>query len=403
MNVSINPDVTSEEVDVLIIDDEPTIRALIRNQLQQNRLFQVYEADDGASGLAVARQVQPAVVICDLKLPDASGFDVIEALLRERPDLPVIVVSGAGQLDDAVRALKLGAIDYFSKPIANLAVLEHAIQQALEHANLRQRNQQYQLQLEQANQRLEANLRQLREDEEAGRRLQFQLLPPETQVFSNVHCSRRLCTSLYLSGDFVDYFRIDDDHVGFYIADVAGHGVSPAFITILLKSYMNRYLELFRQAKNRGVMDPAKIMTRLNHNLLKSGMGKHLTMFYGIIELIQQRLHYCNAGQFPYPILYNGKQACFIESQGKPIGMFEFAEYQSHVLQLPEQFALVLLSDGVLEVLPQAQIGDKLSFLLSLFDNGRITINNLSRKLGVEAEKQTLPDDVTLMLVKRGF
>ena len=392
-----------EPVNVLIIDDEPTIRALIRNQLQQNRLFQVYEADDGESGLAVARQVQPAVVVCDLKLPDICGFEVIKALLHEKPDLPIIVISGVGQLDDAVKTLKLGAVDYFSKPIANLVVLEHAIQQALERSKLRRHNDQYRLELEQANQRLEDNLRQLREDEEAGRRMQFQLLPPETQVFGNVHCSRRLCTSLYLSGDFVDYFRIDDGHLGFYIADVAGHGVSPAFITILLKSYMNRYLELFRQAKNRGVMDPGKIMARLNHNLLKSGMGKHLTMFYGILELSQLRLHYCNAGQFPYPILYDGKQACFIESQGKPIGMFEFAEYKSKVLQLPEQFVLALLSDGVLEVLPQAQVGDKLSFLLSLFDNDKITINSLGRKLGVDVVKQSLPDDVTLMLVKRGF
>ena len=392
-----------EPVNILIIDDEPTIRALIRNQLQQSRLFQVYEADDGESGIAVTRQIQPAVVVCDLKLPDVCGFEVIEVLLQERPDLPIIVISGVGQLDDAVKALKLGAVDYFSKPIANLAMLEHAILQALEHANLKQRNAQYQSELEQANKRLEDNLRQLREDEEAGRRLQFQLLPPETQVFGNVHCSRRLCTSLYLSGDFVDYFRIDDNHLGFYIADVAGHGVSPAFITILLKSYMNRYLELFRQAKNRGVMNPGKIMARLNHNVLQSGMGKHLTMFYGIIELAQQRLHYCNAGQFPYPILYDGTQAYYIESQGKPIGMFEFAEYESQVLQLPEQFVLALFSDGVLEVLSQTKISDKLSFLLSLFDNGKITINNLGRKLGVDAAKQPLPDDVTLMLVKRGF
>ncbi|NIV97684.1 SpoIIE family protein phosphatase, partial [Candidatus Saccharibacteria bacterium] len=95
-------------------------------------------------------------------------------------------------------------------------------------------------------------LLRLREDEEAGRRLQFQLLPRDNQSFGDYQFSRKLWTSLYLSGDFVDYFYIDEDHLGFYIADVSGHGVPSAFVTVLLKSYMNRYLELFRQQKNQG-------------------------------------------------------------------------------------------------------------------------------------------------------
>ena len=389
-------------VKVLVIDDEPILRELICSHLNTKH-FQVYAADTGASGIEAALKVCPDIVICDLKLPDLHGFEVIEALLQTMPDLPIIVISGVGQIDDAVTALKLGAVDYFSKPLANLAVLEHAIKQAMQHARLQQRNREYRTELEQTNLRLEENLQQLREDEEAGRRMQFRLLPPETQTFGNVHCSRRLWTSLYLSGDFVDYFRIDDDHLGFYIADVAGHGVSPAFITILLKSYMNRYLELFRRSKNSGVLDPAKIMSRMNHNVLQSHMGKHLTMFYGIIEFSSSHLHYCNAGHYPYPILYDGAQAWFIESRGKPVGMFEFAEYQNGTVILPERFALVLLSDGVFEILPQSEIKGKLTFLLSLFNSDRITINHLSRGLKVDSAGKTLPDDITIMLIKRGF
>ena len=387
---------------MLVIDDEPVMQELSCSHLQA-RHFLVQSADEGRRGVDAALKLRPDVVICDLKLPDIHGFKVIELLLQSMPDLPIIVISGVGQIDDAVTALKLGAVDYFSKPLANLGVLEHAIKQALEHAQLRQRNRDYRSKLEQANRRLEANLKQLREDEEAGRRLQFQLLPPETQTFGNIYCSRRLWTSLYLSGDFLDYFRIDDDHLGFYIADVAGHGVSPAFVTILLKSYMNRYLELFRQAKNRGVLNPAKIMSRMNHNVLQSHLGKHLTMFYGIIEFTSNRLHYCNAGHYPYPILYDGEQAEFIESRGKPVGMFEFAEYRNETITLPKNFALTLLSDGVFEILPQLEIKDKLAFLLSLFNRDRITINHLSRGLGVDSAGNTLPDDITLMLIKRGF
>jgi len=399
----------ADGIKVLLIDDEPIIRELISAHLQTNN-FQVEAVADGASGIKTAQQQQPDVVICDLKLPDIHGFEIIETLLKTTPDLPIIVISGVGQIDDAVTALKLGAVDFFSKPLANLEVLEHAIKQALEHARLRQRNREYGIELEQANQqleqvnhRLEVNLNQLREDEEAGRRLQFQLLPPESQIFGHVHCNRRMWTSLYLSGDFIDYFRIDDQHLGFYIADVAGHGLSPAFITILLKSYMSRYLELFRQAKNRGVLDPAKIMGRMNHNVLQSQLGKHLTMFYGIIDLASNMLHYCNAGHYPYPVLYDGHAARFIESRGKPVGMFEFAEYHNQSLPLSERFALALLSDGVLEILPQSKIADKLTFLLSLFNSEKITMNSLSRGLGIDNAGNDLPDDISLLLIKRGF
>jgi serine phosphatase RsbU (regulator of sigma subunit) len=394
---------------VLLIDDEPIIRELISRYLQIKN-FQVTTASDGHDGIQAALTQLPDVVICDLKLPDIHGFQIIETVLQTLPDMPIIVISGVGQIDDAVTALKLGAIDFFSKPIANLEVLEHAIKQALEYSQLRQRNREYQIQLEQANQkleesnqRLESNLKQLREDEEAGRRLQFQLLPPESQTFGQVHCNRRLWTSLYLSGDFIDYFRIDEQHVGFYIADVAGHGLSPAFVTILLKSYMNRYLELFLQSKNRGVLDPAKIMARMNHNVLQSQMGKHLTMFYGVIDLASNMLSYCNAGHYPYPILYDGETAQLIENRGKPVGMFEFSEYHNESLPLPKNFALALLSDGVFEIMPQSHIADKLTFLLSLFNSNKITIGHFSRGLGIDNIGNELPDDISLLLIKRGF
>ena len=287
---------------VLTLDDDPDERSLLAAQLRQYG-YRVLESADGHSAIAQCLAERPDLLLCDLRLPDMSGFEVLDTLSRELPDLPVIVVSMVDDINDAVKAFKKGARDYLIKPVVNLALLEHAVSTALEHAQLRKKTRLYQEHLEQTNKRLELSLQQLKEDEQAGRRLQFQLLPPNNLSFGAYHFRHRLWTSLYLSGDFIDYFEIDDDHLGFYVADVSGHGVSSAFVTVLLKSYMSRYLELYRQKKSNGILDPAKIFTRLNRNVLKSNTNKYLTMFYGIINKTANRLYYSHAGQFPYPLL----------------------------------------------------------------------------------------------------
>ena len=72
-------------------------------------------------------------------------------------------------------------------------------------------------------------------------------------------------TSAFLSGDFVDYFAIDHEHCGFYMADVSGHGVSSAFVTVLLKSYMGGYLERHQQSGDPTILDPAAVFVWLDN------------------------------------------------------------------------------------------------------------------------------------------
>lgn len=384
---------------ILIIDDDPVIRETIDAFLDNNH-FKVIKAASGREGIEICRREKPDVILCDLFMPETSGLEVLKVVSREFPEMPLIIVSGTGSLDDAVNALTQGAWDYLTKPIANKKVLRHAIKQALERAELLRKNREYQEHLESTNRQLQQSLLRLREDEEAGRRLQFQLLPRDNQSFDNYQFSRKLWTSLYLSGDFVDYFYIDDDHLGFYIADVSGHGVSSAFVTVLLKSYMNRYLELFRQKKNKGILDPAKILARMNHNLIESDLDKYLTMFYGILYKPANQLYYSNGGQFPFPILFDGETARFIKCKSKPVGLFDFAEYQAETLNLPEKFVIAIFSDGILESLPQSKLIEKQQFLLSLVQNSEVSAQSLTQSLGLESTK-TPPDDITLLLIKK--
>ena len=168
----------------------------------------------------------------------------------------------------------------------------------------------------------------------------------------------------------------------------------------MLKSYIGRYRELHRQNRDRGILNPAETLSRLNREIFSCHMDKYLTIFYGVIEWGTNRLRYSSGGQFPFPILFDGKESCFIGKKSLPIGLFDFASYQTESLQLPPRFAMVLISDGILEALPQANLRDKQSFLLETVRHIDLSIENLIQALELD-RSGPLPDDVTLLLVER--
>ena len=384
---------------VLVVDDDGGIRASIIGYLEDSG-FRTVEAANGMQGIEACRRQQPSLVLCDLRMPGMDGLDVLATLRREFAEMPIIVVSGMGGLGDAIEALKRGAWDYLTKPIHDMAVLEHAVRKALERARLLQENRKYAEHLEKINRKLRISLQQMQEDEEAGRRIQFQMLPDDGTVYDGYRFSRRLLTSTYLSGDFVDYFRIDEGHVGFYIADVSGHGVSSAFVTVLLKSKMNRYLELYRQDRDPAILQPSTVLRRINEHMVRGKLGKYLTMFYGVIDTRGNCMRFSNGGQFPYPILYDGGSAAYVSCKSLPVGLFDFAEYHEIELELPESFVMLLISDGILDVLPQPNLQQKEDFVLSLMGSQREELDTVLEHTGL-AERAKLPDDVTLLMVRR--
>jgi two-component system nitrogen regulation response regulator NtrX len=116
---------------VLIIDDEPNIRRMV-SALLASEGFEVRDAADGASGIARADEFEPDLVLLDLMIPGAmDGMAVLEKLRTRFPELPVIMMSGRAGLADAVKATRLGAVNFLEKPLTPEGVLL-AIASALE-------------------------------------------------------------------------------------------------------------------------------------------------------------------------------------------------------------------------------------------------------------------------------
>ncbi len=132
---------------ILVIDDEPMIRQVFTAFLQQWG-YQALEAENGRQGVALFERERADVVLTDLDMPEMSGLEVLAYIHDRSPDTPVVIISGVGQLDDAVQSVKLGAWDYLTKPIGNMAVLENTISRCLERVRLVRENKMYQRHLE---------------------------------------------------------------------------------------------------------------------------------------------------------------------------------------------------------------------------------------------------------------
>jgi len=89
---------------LLTIDDDPALRRSVRGYFEDFD-FEVLEAGDGKTGLALFRNERPDVVLVDLRMPGLSGLEVIQAIAEESPEIPVVVLSGTGVISDAIDAL----------------------------------------------------------------------------------------------------------------------------------------------------------------------------------------------------------------------------------------------------------------------------------------------------------
>ena len=384
---------------ILVIDDEAIVRDSIVAYLEDSG-FDVLEAENGLEGIACFNSKQPDLVLCDLRMPSMDGLAVLKEINASNPETPFIVVSGAGVMADVVEALRLGASDYLIKPIIDLEVLEHSVVRNLKQLRLIEQNQAYRYQLEENNAALAHRLEELRLDQQAGREVQKRMLPEDQAQIDGIEFNYHIIPSLYLSGDFVDYFPVAADKVVFYVADVSGHGASSAFITVLLKNLCNRLRRNLKRQSSDDLMTPHKVINRINKELVEAKLGKHVSLFWGMIDLPSHQMSYSVAGQFPMPILKNNLGVHYLDGRSQPAGLFAEAEYNTYTVELGQSFDLIAVSDGILEVMPESSLAEKESRLLSWVEQGELTVENLETLLNFQDGKE-IPDDITLLTLSR--
>jgi len=125
------------------MDDDQMILEIIAAYFEQQG-FRVLTAENGREGLDILHKSPPDIVLVDLNMPVVNGFEVLKEIRKKNPEIPRIVISGEGEMADVIQALHLGAWHYLTKPIESYDIVEHAVEQALEKADLIKQNHAYQ-------------------------------------------------------------------------------------------------------------------------------------------------------------------------------------------------------------------------------------------------------------------
>ena len=102
---------------ILLIEDEDSIRRVLKKVLQQdNQSYKFTEATDGQEGILTVKKQHFDLILCDIKMPKKDGIEVLDFIRNHTPTTPVVMISGHGNLETAVQAMRMGAFDYISKP-----------------------------------------------------------------------------------------------------------------------------------------------------------------------------------------------------------------------------------------------------------------------------------------------
>ena len=420
----------TEFYNILIIDDEPQVhqvtRMVLRDLVYNNKklkFFSTYSAEETKK--IISENEEFALALVDVVMEeDDSGLKLVEFIRNILKDNKIRIILRTGQpgfapekeviinydINDYKEKTELSAQKLITSVISALRNYEYVDEISNLNRNLEKKVSERTADLRDANKKLQGMLEELQNDQEAGRIMQNKLLPEKNKRIQNYSFSSRLYPSMTLSGDFFDYFEINENYIGFYIADVSGHGISSAIVTVFLKNFIDNALEKFIFDGSSMILEPDCICKRLNDELLKEKLGKYLTIFYGIINKKEQKLSYINCGQYPYPfMLYpcgpekNGKtseELNIFEGKGNPVGLFKNPVFHVKEYKLPACFKMIMFSDGVLEILDHDSIESKNNYLHSLFADNPSDIDAVAKQLGLD-RRTSFPDDLTFLTIEK--
>ena len=333
------------------------------------------------ASLSLARDVLDSGAVFVVALHDPEQIPTL--LLRQQQHSAGVAVVAADRASLAATALDEG-VDCLlaSDPLFNAALRQRVTS---EIASLEAREA-----LAAAN----AQFQRAHREVTLAAQTQSRFRPASPLVSGSIVASHRVIAAGQLSGDCVDYFRLADGRFVFYVADVAGHGLSAALLTPLLKSFS---LQLARGLAHASLPE---LLSIFGADIAALNCGKHVAIFAGVISADETTLRYCSAGHAPPPMLESNGRMRMLSAVGKPLGLFPDARYAEEVIALPVAFTLAAFSDGVLDLVPGADLAERHAALAGLLSATAGDLDALAERLGLIPGRE-FRDDVECLLLSR--
>lgn len=326
-------------IKILSVDDEQDLEILLTQYFRRKIKKGEYEFTFVHNGLEALQVIltQPDfdIILSDINMPEMDGLTLLTKINELRnPAMKCIMVSAYGDMENIRTAMNRGAFDFTTKPI-NLEDLERTIEKAIDQVKFVKNAQHEHLQL-----------KSIQSDLKVAREIQETILPKEFNPFPNektFDIYACMSAAKYVGGDFYDFFTIDQDRLGFVIADVSGKGV-PAAIFMAISRTVIRAIALTENSA-------AQCMKRANDLLCKESVNDmFVTVFYGILDIHTGRITYSNAGHNPPVLMGHDHTASFIPLTGDRIlGVIPDSAYHEKELQLVPGDSLFLYTDGITE------------------------------------------------------
>lgn len=235
---------------------------------------------------------------------------------------------------------------------------------------------------------------ELQDDQRAGQQIQLGMLPSQHKQMDHFLFSRWVQPSLILSGDFIDYFPLQDRYLACFLADVAGHGASSALLTVMLKNISWRLQQKFGLPQFKS---PGDMLGWINETLIGQGIEKHVAMFLGIIDKQTNVLHYSMAAHYPPALMLSQSgDIAALQQSAKPLGLFPNVLYTSNQVDFPTGSTLLVFSDGVMDCLAPTDFDEKEAVLKEL----AVILGEPVKLWSRLCESLKKLDDVSLLAVK---
>lgn len=198
---------------------------------------------------------------------------------------------------------------------------------------------------------LHGEIARMHEEMQMAAMVQREFLPRETPAVHNVHFATIWRPSSYVSGDIYDVARLDDDHVGLFLADAVGHGVPAALLTMVICRGL-----VTREAVGRSyrIVPPSEALARLNAEMIRrqSGSPRFATAVYAVLDCRRRVLTLAGAGHPPPILLRADGSMQSLESEGGLLGIFPHERFEQIEVELGVDDALLIYSDGFEQAFP---------------------------------------------------
>ncbi|MGA8265580.1 MAG: response regulator [Ignavibacteriaceae bacterium] len=370
---------------ILLVDDDETLSRLFKYNLEREG-FECTAAPDALKGLELAKSIQPDIIISDIMMPEIDGFEFRKMLLKDEnlKDIPFVFLTAKGEESDILEGYELGITDYVIKTAGPKVVVAKVSAIITSLGTERQKA--------------------VNELQQAAGSMHVKVVPDSSPKFEGFEISQWHQPFQGIpGGDFIDYFKLDDDNLAIILGDVMGKKWGAWYFAFAYASYVRSAVRVVLQDSKEKT--PGSILQHVNQSVYQDAKVSEVfaTLSVLVLNNKSKTVKYTGAGDLPVICcLASNGGIKKVKSNGTLLGFAANGNYDDISIEMKPGDCLFLVTDGIIETrnAEGEQFGarklDEVIKNLSPDDDPLETI----KKEFVNYTERKFEDDISLITIK---